>query len=259
MLGPVRHGITREIWGDGDTILLIFAGAAAEFALNRAVDWLFFTGALPADPLPRLFRTVQYAQSIAFASPCDATRTLERIRQVHASVERQRSQSIPPWAHRAVLYMLIDYSERAAHLLRGPLSPGRQESLYADFRRIGLGLGVTELPLTYAEWKIDRARRLTEDLAWSPLSARLYDAYRHHLGPVRYELLRHIQAVLVPTHVRSTLRLPVTATAPVLIAAWRAVRALRLGLVARHLVVPPQHWSDLSRLEHRHSLTAPAA
>ena len=42
--------------GKGDTILFIFAGAgAAEFALNKAVDWLYFTGKLPTDPLGRLF------------------------------------------------------------------------------------------------------------------------------------------------------------------------------------------------------------
>jgi hypothetical protein len=41
---PVQHAITREIWGDDDTILLIFAGAAAEFALNRAVDLHGLTG-----------------------------------------------------------------------------------------------------------------------------------------------------------------------------------------------------------------------
>ena len=29
--------IVRKIWGDPDLILLIFAGSAAEFALNRAV------------------------------------------------------------------------------------------------------------------------------------------------------------------------------------------------------------------------------
>ncbi|MEJ7663471.1 MAG: hypothetical protein WKG07_29945 [Hymenobacter sp.] len=39
-------------------VLFIFAGAAAEFALNKAVDWLYFTGRLPADPLGRLFSTV---------------------------------------------------------------------------------------------------------------------------------------------------------------------------------------------------------
>ena len=36
----VRPGsVVRRIWGNGDMVLLIFAGAAAEFALNRAVDW----------------------------------------------------------------------------------------------------------------------------------------------------------------------------------------------------------------------------
>jgi len=54
----VRKGsIVRRIWGDADLVLLVFAGAAAEFALNRAVDWLFVTGALPRDPLGRLFST----------------------------------------------------------------------------------------------------------------------------------------------------------------------------------------------------------
>ena len=39
-----KGSIVREIWGKGDTILFIFAGASAEFALNKAVDWLYFTG-----------------------------------------------------------------------------------------------------------------------------------------------------------------------------------------------------------------------
>jgi len=49
-----RRSIVRRIWGDPDLVLLIFAGAAAEFALNRAVDWLFFTGEIPRDPIGRL-------------------------------------------------------------------------------------------------------------------------------------------------------------------------------------------------------------
>ncbi|MDQ3244245.1 MAG: DUF2236 domain-containing protein, partial [Gemmatimonadota bacterium] len=43
-------------------VLLVFAGSAAEFALNRAVDWLFFTGELPRDPIGRLFSTAAYSQ-----------------------------------------------------------------------------------------------------------------------------------------------------------------------------------------------------
>ena len=45
-------------------VAFIFAGAAAEFALNKAVDWLYFTGKLPKDPLGRLFTTVEYARQI---------------------------------------------------------------------------------------------------------------------------------------------------------------------------------------------------
>ena len=62
----VKNAIVRQIWGNADTILFIFGGAAAEFSLNKAVDWLYFTGKLPADPLGRLFSTVVYAQQILF-------------------------------------------------------------------------------------------------------------------------------------------------------------------------------------------------
>jgi len=247
--GPVHHAITRDIWGDSDTVLLIFAGAAAEFALNRGVDWLFFTGALPRDPIGRLFRTVRYAQKIAFAGPLEAELTLKRIRQVHASVEHARGEVIPNWAHRAVLYMLIDYSERAAELLGGALEPSRRKELYADFRRIGTGLGIVELPCDYAGWRVDRTRRLSEDLAWSPLTAELYRAYRRHLGPWRYQLLRRLQSVLVPDTIQALLRLPGPVTGTGLVAALRALRTLRLEAAARRLVVPPRHWRDLTALE----------
>jgi uncharacterized protein (DUF2236 family) len=257
---PVQHAITREIWGDGDTLLLIFGGAAAEFAVNRAVDWLFFTRALPRDPIGRLFRTVRDAQSIAFAEPAAAHRTLEQIRRVHAAVERARGDSIPFWAHRAVLYMLIDYSERAAQLLGNPLSPRAQEELYADFRRIGEGLGIVELPPDYTNWRTDRARRLAEDLAWAPPTAALYAAYRRQLGPWRYGLLRRLQGVLVPPIVRRLLQLPGPAGGTHLLTVFRALRSLRLAPAVRRLVIPPRHWNDLEALEQsQRSSLGPAA
>src|ERR1051326_1256699 len=90
-----RQSIVRTIWGDPDLILLIFAGSAAEFALNRAVDWLFFTGKIPNDPIGRLFSTVRYAQEIVFVDEQTARRTLERINAAHRAVERDREQTIP--------------------------------------------------------------------------------------------------------------------------------------------------------------------
>lgn len=114
----VRKGsVVRKIWGKSDTILFIFAGASAEFALNKAVDWLYFTGKLPSDPLGRLFSTVRYAREIVFSSMDDAHKAIDRIHSIHQSVERDRGDTIPDWAYRDVLFMLIYYSEAAYELL----------------------------------------------------------------------------------------------------------------------------------------------
>jgi uncharacterized protein (DUF2236 family) len=230
-------------------LLLIFGGAAGEFAVNRAVDWLFFTGALPRDPIGRLFRTVRYAQSIAFEEPAAAGRTLDEIRRIHDAVEHARGESIPAWAYRSVLYILIDYSERAAELLGGPLERRAQEELYADFCRIGEGLGITGLPPDYTTWRQDRALRLTEDLTCSPLTEALCAAYRSQLGPWRYGLLRQLQAVLVPPLVRRLLHLPGPAPGTHLLTAFRALRSLRLAPAVRRVIIPARHWPDLRGLE----------
>src|SRR4051812_17793090 len=112
-----KESIVRKIWGKGDTILFIFAGSAAEFALNKAVDWLYFTGRLPADPLGRLFSTVAYARQIVFSETNEALRAIDRIKTIHVGVESARGQAIPEWAYRDVLFMLIHYSIASFELL----------------------------------------------------------------------------------------------------------------------------------------------
>ncbi|MBW3670867.1 MAG: DUF2236 domain-containing protein [Acidobacteria bacterium] len=202
-----RDSVVRRIWGNGDMVLLVFAGSAAEFALNRAVDWLFFTGKLPNDPIGRLFSTAGYAQQIVFADEPTASATLERIRSVHEAVERQRGQQIPDRAHRDVLYMLIDYSERAHELLARRLSPDEQCELYDVFYRVGTGLGIPELPTTYAGWMKDRELHMRRDLLNGEGAKSLYAAYRNHLGSWRYRILLRVQALLAPGYVRGLLRL----------------------------------------------------
>src|SRR6478672_6545142 len=105
-----EDSIVRQIWGKADTVLLIFAGSAAEFALNKAVDWLYFTGRLPADPLGRLFSTVTYARNIVFSENQRALTVIDSMRNIHKQVEANRQATIPDWAYRDVLYMLIYYS-----------------------------------------------------------------------------------------------------------------------------------------------------
>jgi hypothetical protein len=90
-----KDSIVREIWGKSDTTLFIFAGAAAEFALSKAVDWLYFTGRLPTDPLGRLFSTVGYARQIVFSSTEDAHKAIDRMSAIHGGVEASRGSKIP--------------------------------------------------------------------------------------------------------------------------------------------------------------------
>jgi uncharacterized protein (DUF2236 family) len=201
-----RDSIVRKIWGSSDMVLLVFAGSAAEFALNRAVDWLFFTGRLPDDPIGRFISTAAYAQKIVFADRSMAARTLDRIRAVHAAVEQQRGQRIPDWAHRDVLYMLIDYSERAHELLARPLNEEERRELYDVFHRVGMGLGIPDLPPTYAAWRIDRELHLRRDLEHGDATDALYSRYRDHLGPLRFSLLLMLQSILTPEHVRRLLK-----------------------------------------------------
>src|SRR5512147_2964827 len=95
-----KNSVVRMIWGKSDTILFVFAGAAAEFALNKAVDWLYYTGRLPADPLGRLFSTVMYARQIVFSDTDAANKAIDKITAIHAGIEKSRGAQIPDWAYR---------------------------------------------------------------------------------------------------------------------------------------------------------------
>src|ERR1700759_1952636 len=143
--------IVRTIWGRGDAILLIFAGASAEFALNRSVDWLYFTGRLPADPLGRLFSTVAYAQKIVFAETDKANAAIDSISAIHKGVEASRGASIPDEAYLDVLFLLIDYSIRSFELLHRRLSPEEKAEVFSVFYRVGARMGLKALPLTYPD------------------------------------------------------------------------------------------------------------
>src|ERR1700760_156189 len=179
-----EHSIVRKIWGKGDTVLFIFAGAAAEFALNKAVDWLYYTGRLPADPLGRLFSTVRYAQEIVFAPYEDALAAIDRIAAIHHGVEESRGMRIPDSAYLDVLFMLIDYSIRSFELLERRLSKKERQEVWRVFYRVGKRMGLEGLPHNYDAWVLQRAEYLETNLVLSPFAIDLYSQYRRQLGVV---------------------------------------------------------------------------
>ncbi len=202
-----KRSIVRKIWGKGDTILFVFAGASAEFALNKAVDWLYFTGRLPADPLGRLFSTVMYARLIVFSEREAAEKAIDKITFIHTAVENNRGAKIPDWAYRDVLFMLIHYSLASYELLEKKLTDTEKEDLFDVFSRVGLRMGLKGLPANYTEWTMMRNEHLEADLEKSHYTIDLYKQYKKHLGWFRYRLLKESQKLVVPRRVNGLLHL----------------------------------------------------
>src|SRR3954468_4287129 len=175
-----EESIVRSIWGKGDTVLIIFAGASAEFALNKAVDWLYFTGKLPADPLGRLFSTVNYAKKIVFSENESALQAIDKIAAIHAAVERQRDASIPDWAYRDVLFMLIDYSIRSFQVLDRELDFDEKCEVFEVFHRVGTRMGLKGLPGTFGEWETMRQSHLVLNMQRSNYTEDLFTQYKKH-------------------------------------------------------------------------------
>lgn len=233
--------IVREIWGKADTILFIFAGASAEFALNKSVDWLYFTGKLPADPLGRLFSTVGYARQIVFSEYDDAMRAIRQIASIHQGVERSRNARIPDSAYRDVLFMLIDYSIRSFELLERKLTTAEKEELFHVFHAVGEGMGVPGLPASLRAWERMRAEHLQENLVKSPFTIDLFKQYRKHLGWYRYHLLRNVQMQLVPDRVNALLGQGQGWLVDLLLPAYKFSRQLGVGTFLRNMLLPENY------------------
>ena len=244
-----RDSIARTIWGDSDLILLVFGGSAAEFALNRAVDWLFFTGEIPQDPIGRLLSTATFAADIVFANEDAAHKTISKINEIHHAVERARGKSIPEWAYRDVLYMLIYYSERAFELLRRPLLATEQEDLYAFYRRVAELMHIPDIPANYGQWLPDRQLHLERDLEYSSYTTWLYANYCRQLGWWRYRVLLYIQAILVPDYVRNLLSLDYSSLTHDLCRAWGSLEGTRLRTVLRGIVLPVTYLNAINQLD----------
>ncbi len=244
-----QHSIVRRIWGTADTVLLIFAGAAAEFALNKAVDWLYFTGQLPADPLGRLFSTVDYARRIVFADRAGAERAIDAITAIHAAVEARRGAAIPDWAYRDVLFLLIAYSIRAFELLERPLTAPEREEVVAVFGRLGQRMGIPGLPGSYPAWRVAREQHLANDLAPSRYTTDLYRQYRRHLGPLRYAMLRRAQGLVVPSGVRAHLHLPSGAALRPALALYQATRRFAPSQWTKNALLPAEYRARIRALD----------
>jgi ER-bound oxygenase mpaB/B'/Rubber oxygenase, catalytic domain len=244
-----KNSIVRKIWGKSDTVLFIFAGASAEFALNKAVDWLYFTGKIPSDPMGRLFSTVRYAKRTIFSSMDEAHKAIDTMRQIHNAVEQNRGFSIPDWAYRDVLFMLIHYSIASYELLEKKLTAEEKEEVYNVFYRVGARMGLQKLPLTYIEWLPVREAHLMEDLQKSKYTEDLFKQYKKHLGAMRFRVLIEGQKLVVPDRVKELLDFSDFSLLTPVVPMYKISRLMKMDWLLKNVLFPSDYKDQINELD----------
>lgn len=244
-----KDSVVRKIWGKSDTVLFIFAGASAEFALNKAVDWLYFTGRLPNDPLGRLFSTVRYARMIVFSPMQEANKAIDTMSQIHSAVEKSRGYSIPDWAYRDVLFMLIHYSIASYELLEKKLNAEEKEEVYNVFYRVGARMGLKELPLTYLEWLPVRQAHLMADLEKSDYTTDLFKQYKKHLGAMRYKVLIEGQKLVVPERVKELLNFGDFSLLTPVVPVYKVSRLMKMDWLLKNILLPSDYKDQINEID----------
>jgi len=244
-----ENSVVRKIWGKSDTVLFIFAGASAEFALNKAVDWLYFTGKLPADPIGRLFSTVSYAKRIIFAPLDQAHKAIDTMRQIHSAVEKNRGSSIPDWAYRDVLFMLIYYSIASYELLDKKLGDQEKEEVFNVFYRVGARMGLKDLPLTYIEWLPVREAHLMQDLQKSVYTADLFKQYKKHLGAMRFKVLIEAQKLVVPYRVKELLDFSDFSLLTPVVPVYKVSKLMKMDWLLKNILFPSDIKDQINELD----------
>lgn len=197
---PFGSDITRSIWGDPQTVLLVYAGAAAEFALNPENHWLFYTGKLPADPLKRFRDTLEYQRKLFFMPASQVAQVAKHIRGIHRQVEQKRSAEqgearISDRAFFQVFSMLIEYGVRGReYLTRRAMTAKEREDYFGDIRSIAALMEVADFPQDHPAYLALRAKTVAEDLKVNAYTPELVASFRRALGPFRSWVLEQFQA-----------------------------------------------------------------
>jgi hypothetical protein len=196
--------VAQRIWSDPTCLLLIFAGGSAEFAVHPNVDWLFFTGKLPGDPIGRFFSTIDYLRKMLVVSAEEREPLARALRGLHGDIEDRRGSHIPDLAYRDVLSMDIYYSIAAANVAGTPLTNAERDEVVAELVMFGDQMGIPNLPADYSELCHMRQQRFA-DYGQSGYTARLLSSYRRSLGFVGYRSLLATYPLLLEPQLYSKL------------------------------------------------------
>jgi hypothetical protein len=150
-----------------------------------------------------------------------------------------------------MLFILIYYGERAHEVVFGSMTETERVTHFEVALALGRAMHLSGLPTTYAEYRDQRHRQLLEDYARGPLTDELYASYRRALGPLRFRLLRLVQASVLPEELRDVLWLEPYPLVEELLRCYRFVPGGGNKLRPLHKVLLPARFAkQLRNMEH---------
>ena len=179
----------------------------------------------------------------------EANKAHDNIRDIHTAVEKNRGYSIPDWAYRDVLFMLIHYSIASYELLRKKLSDEEKEEVYNVFYRVGARMGLKELPLTYTDWLPSRETHLINDLQKSKYTEDLFKQYKKHLGSMRFKVLIEGQKLVVPEKVKQLLNFKDFSLLTPVVPVYKISKLMKMDWLLRNILLPSDYKDQINELD----------
>jgi len=179
----------------------------------------------------------------------DANKAIDIMRQIHTAVEQSRGATIPDWAYRDVLFMLIYYSIAAYELLEKKLSDEEKEEVHNVFYRVGARMGLKKLPKTYIEWLPVRETHLLNDLQRSNYTADLFKQYKKHLGAMRFKVLIEGQKLVVPGRVKELLQFSEFSLLTPVVPIYKVSRLMKMDWLLKNILLPSDYIDQINELD----------
>ena len=167
-----------------------------------------------------------------------ANKAIDTLRHIHTAVEHNRGSSIPDWAYRDVLFMLIHYSIASYELLEKKLTDEEKEEVHNVFYRVGARMGLKDLPRTYMEWLPVRESHLMQDLQLSKYTVDLFKQYKKHLGAMRFKVLTEGQKLVVPDRVKELLNLSEFSLMTPVVPLYKVSRLMKIDWLLKSILLP---------------------
>ncbi|MFD2833360.1 hypothetical protein [Gramella sp. AN32] len=146
--------------------------------------------------------------------------------------------------------MLIDYSIRSFEILERELSCSEKEEVFDVFFRMGVRMGLKNLPENYNSYKNTREIYLQQHLYFGTFTKDLFKQYQHHLGFFRYQLLLESQRLLVPKRVRKLLHLRSFSWLVPIISVYKFSRNFQLNDKIKSFILPAAYLKEIKSLDH---------